>query len=81
MASAEQSKSEWLNDPKEAIALAQKLEDEKPYDESKLVQIQQNHMKQIVEKRAQKEVMKQIREKQQQEEEMSEEIPEKILWN
>ncbi len=75
-------KSEWLNDPKEAIALAQKLEDEKPYDESKLIQLHQNYVKQMVEKRAQKEAMKQIHEKQQQQqEEMSEEIPEKILWN
>ena len=73
-------KSEWLNDPKEAVALAQKIEDEKLYNESKLVQIHQNHLKQIMEKRAQKEMMKQIHEKQQ-EEKMSEEIPENILWN
>ena len=73
-------KSEWLNDPKEAIALAQKLEDEKPYDENKLVQIQQNYVKQMVEKRAEKEIMRQIHEKQQ-EEQLTEEIPKKILWN
>ena len=73
-------KSEWLNDPKEAVALAQKLEDEKPYDENKLVQIQQNYVKQMIEKRAEKEVMRQIHEKQQ-EEQLTEEIPKKILWN
>ena len=73
-------KSEWLNDPKEAIALAQKLEDGKPYDENKLVQIQQNYVKQMVEKRAEKEIMRQIHEKQQ-EEQLTEEIPKKILWN
>ena len=73
-------KSEWLNDPKEAIALAQKLEDEKPYDENKLVQIQQNYVKQMVEKRAEKEIMRQIHEKQQ-EEQLTEELPKKILWN
>ena len=73
-------KSEWLNDPKEAIALAQKLEDEKPYDENKLVQIHQNYVKQMVEKRAEKEIMRQIHEKQQ-EEQLTEEIPKKILWN
>ncbi len=78
-------KSEWLNDPKEAIALAQKLEDEKLYDESKLVQIQQNHMKQIIEKRAQKEVMRQIQETQEierpTEEDVEEEAKKVILWN
>ena len=73
-------KSEWLNDPKEAIALAQKLEDEKPYDENKLVQIQQNYVKQLIEKRAEKEIIRQIHEKQQ-EEQFTEEIPKKILWN
>ena len=73
-------KSEWLNDPKEAIALAQKLEDEKPYDENKLVQIQQNYVKQMVEKRAEKEILRQIQEKQE-EEQLTDEIPEKILWN
>ena len=73
-------KSEWLNDPKEAVALAQKLEDEKPFDENKLVQIQQNYVKQMVEKRAEKEIMRQIHEKQQ-EEQLTEEIPKKILWN
>ena len=50
-------KSEWLNDPKEAVALAQKLEDEKPFDENKLVQIQQNYVKQMIEKRAEKEII------------------------
>ena len=73
-------KSEWLNDPKEAVALAQKLEDEKPFDENKLVQIQQNYVKQMIEKRAEKEIIKQIHEKQQ-EEQLTEEIPKKILWN
>ena len=74
-------KSEWLNDPKDAVAIAQRLEDEKPYDESKLLQIYQNHMKRVMEKLAKKEMMKQIREKQEEEEQMSEEIPENILWN
>ena len=73
-------KSEWLNHPQEAIALAQKIQDEKPYNENKLVEIQQKHLKQIVEKRAEKEIMKQIREKQE-EEQLTDEIPEKILWN
>ena len=41
-------KSEWLNDPKEAIALAQKIEDEKCYDESKLVEIGQKFIQQKI---------------------------------
>ena len=73
-------KSEWLDDPKDAVAIAQKLEDEKPYDENKLVQIQQNYVKQMVEKRAEKEILRQIQEKQE-EEQLTDEIPEKILWN
>ncbi len=74
-------KSEWLDDPKDAVAIAQKLEDEKLYDESKLIQIHQNHVKNVMEKRAKKEMMKQIREKQEEEELLSGEIPENILWN
>ena len=71
-------KSEWLNHPQEAIALAQKIQDEKLCDENKLVQIHQNHIKQIMEKQAQNEIMRQIREKEEQEQEQ---IPENILWN
>ena len=69
-----------MNQPQEAIALAQKIQDEKPYNENKLVEIQQKHLKQIAEKRAEKEIMRQIREKQE-EEQLTDEIPEKILWN
>ena len=71
-------KSEWLNHPQEAIAVAQKIQDEKPFNENKLIEIHQNHMKLIAEKQAQKEIMRQIQEKQ---EEEQEQIPEKILWN
>ena len=72
-------KSEWLNHPQEAIAVAQKIQDEKPYNETKLVEIQQNHMKLIAEKQAQKEIMRQIQEKQEQE--WSEEQEKPILLN
>ena len=72
-------KSEWLNHPQEAIAIAQKIQDEKPYNETKLVEIQQNHMKLIAEKQAQKEIMRQIQEKQEQE--WSEEQEKPILLN
>ena len=71
-------KSEWLNHPQEAIAVAQKIQDEIPFNENKLIEIHQNHMKLIAEKQAQKEIMRQIQEKQ---EEEQEQIPEKILWN
>ena len=78
-------KSEWLNHPQEAIALAQKIQDKKPYDEEKLVQIHQNHIRQMTEKRAEQEIIKQIREKQEfespAEEDVEEEAKKVILWN
>ena len=78
-------KSEWLNHPQEAIALAQKIQDKKPYDEDKLVQIHQNHIRQMTEKRAEQEIIKQIREKQEfespAEEDVEEEAKKVILWN
>ena len=74
-------KSEWLNDPKDAVAIAQKLEDGKPYNESKLFQIHQNHIKSIMEKHAKKEILNQMRKNHEEEEQLSEEIPENILWN
>ena len=61
-------KSNWLNHPQEAIILVQKLEDGRPYVEEKLVQIQQDYINQIAEKRVEMEVMKQIHEKQKEEE-------------
>jgi len=73
-------KSEWLDDPKDAVKIAQKLEEERLYDESKLVQIHQNHLKTVMEKQAKTEMMKQIRERQE-EEQLTDEIPENILWN
>ena len=73
-------KSEWLDDPKDAVKIAQKLEEERLYDESKLVQIHQNHLKSVMEKQAKTEMMKQIRERQE-EEQLTDEIPENILWN
>ena len=72
-------KSEWLNHPQEAIAVAQKIQDEKPFNENKLIEIHQNHMKLIAEKQAQKEIMRQIQEKQEQE--WSEEQEKPILLN
>ena len=78
-------KSEWLNHPQDAIALAQKIQDKKPYDEDKLVQAHQNHIRQMTEKRAEQEIINQIREKQEfespAEEDVEEEAKKVILWN
>ncbi len=78
-------KSEWLNHPQEAIAVAQKIQDEKPYNENKLIEIQQNYIKQMTEKRAQKEIMRQIQEKQELERPVEEDVEEEakkvVLWN
>ena len=73
-------KSEWLNDPREAIAIAQKISDEKPYDENKLVRIAQEHTKKIMEERLQKQIQSQIEESKENEL-LTDEIPEKVLWN
>ena len=78
-------KSEWLDHPHDALALAQKIQDKKPYDEDKLVQAHQNHIRQMTEKRAEQEIIKQIREKQEleapHEEDVEEEAKKVILWN
>jgi hypothetical protein len=74
-------KSEWLNHPHEALAVAQKIQDEKPYREDVLIQLHQNYMKEIVEKQAQKEVMRQIQEKQERERPVEEEAKKVVLWN
>ena len=78
-------KSEWLNHPQEAIALAQKIQDKKPYDEEKLVTLMHNHIRQQTEQRAHKEAEKMLRERQKidrtAEEDVEEEAKKVILWN
>ena len=78
-------KSEWLNYPQDALALAKKIQDKKLYDEDKLVQIHQNHIRQMTEKRAEEEIIRQIREKQgiesPSDEDVEEEAKKVILWN
>ena len=78
-------KSEWLNHPQEAIALAQKIQDKKPYDEEKLVFLIQNYVRQDTEKRARKETERLLRERQgiesMVEEDVEEEAKKVILWN
>jgi len=66
--------SEWLDDPLEAIELAQSFDNDRLYDEAKLVQ---SH-KEAIQKIAEKEAMRQMREKVRGEET---EKSEKVLWN
>ena len=78
-------KSEWLDHPHEALALAQKLEKEKIYDEEKLVNLMHNHIREKTEQRAQKEAIRLLRERQEierpVEEDVEEEAKKVILWN
>ena len=78
-------KSEWLNHPQEAIALAQKIQDKKPYDEEKLVSISHNYILQKEQEKAQKEAVRLLREQQgieiPAEEEVEKEAKKVILWN
>ena len=78
-------KSEWLNHPQEAIALAQKIQDKKPYDQDKMMQVQQNYIIQKTEERAQKEAVRLLQERKElerpAEEEVEKEAKKVILWN
>ena len=78
-------KSEWLDHPHDALALAQKIEDKKPYDEEKLAYLMQNYLQQKEQQRAQKEAVRLIRERKEiesmVEEEVEEEAKKVILWN
>ena len=78
-------KSEWLDHPHDALALAQKIEDKKPYDEEKLAYLMQNYLQQKEQERAQKEAVRLLRERKEiesmVEEEVEEEAKKVILWN
>jgi len=78
-------KSEWLNHPQDAIALAQKIQDKKPYDQDKMMQVQQNYIIQKTEERAQKEAVRLLQERKElerpAEEEVEKEAKKVILWN
>jgi hypothetical protein len=50
-------KSNWLDDPAEAIEVAHKINEIKPYDEGKLIEAQQNFLKAQMEKDIQKNIM------------------------
>ena len=78
-------RSEWFDTPEQGIALAQKIEKEKIYDEQKLVFMMHNYVRQQTEQRAQREAERLIRERQELEspfeEDVEEEAKKVILWN
>ena len=78
-------KSEWFDSAAAGIAAAQKIAKEKIYDEEKLVQAHQNHIRQWEQERAQKEAVRLLQEQQgiesPAEEDVEEEAKKVILWN
>ena len=78
-------KSEWFDTPEQGVLAAQKIENERIYDEQKLVFLTQNYVRQETEKRARKEAERLIRERKgiesMVEEDVEEEAKKVILWN
>ena len=78
-------KSEWFDTPEQGIAVAQKIEKERIYDEQKLFFMVHNYIRQTTEQRAQREAERLIRERQEferpVEEDAEEEAKKVILWN
>ena len=78
-------KSEWFDTPEQGVLAAQKIENERIYDEQKLVFLTQNYVKQKEQERAQKEAVRLLRERQEierpVEEDVEEEAKKVILWN
>ena len=78
-------KSEWFDTPEQGVLAPQKIENERIYDEQKLVFLTQNYVRQETEKRARKEAERLIRERQgiesMVEEDVEEEAKKVILWN
>jgi len=78
-------KSEWFDTPEQGVLAAQKIENERIYDEQKLVFLTQNYVRQETEKRARKEAERLLRERQgiesMVEEDVEEEAKKVILWN
>ena len=57
-------KSEWFDTPEQGVLAAHKVENERIYDEQKLVFLTQNYVRQDTEKRARKEAERFLRERQ-----------------
>ena len=78
-------KSEWFDTPEQGVLAAQKIGEERIYDEQKLVFLTQNYVKQKEQERAQKEAVRLLRERKEiesmVEEEVEEEAKKVILWN
>ena len=78
-------KSEWFDTPEQGVLAAQKVENERIYDEQKLVYSMQNYLQQKEQQRAQKEAIRLLRERQDIEsmieEDVEEEAKKVILWN
>ena len=78
-------RSEWFDTPEQGVLAAQKVENERIYDEQKLVFLTQNYVRQETEKRARKEAERLLRERQgiesMIEEDVEEEAKKVILWN
>ena len=78
-------RSEWFDTPEQGVLAAQKVENERIYDEQKLVFLTQNYVRQDTEKRARKEAERLLRERQgiesMVEEDVEEEAKKVILWN
>ena len=78
-------RSEWFDTPEQGVLAAQKIENERIYDEQKLVFLTQNYVRQDTEKRARKEAERLLRERQgiesMVEEDVEEEAKKVILWN
>ena len=47
-------KHEWLDDPEEAVYLAMRIQQDRPYNENKLIHIAIEHSRKIAEKQAKK---------------------------
>ena len=54
-------KHEWLDDPEEAVYLAMRIQQDRPYNENKLIHIAIEHSRKIAEKQAKK-IVKRIKE-------------------
>ena len=78
-------RSEWFDTPEQGVLAAQKIENERIYDEQKLIFSMHNYVRQKTEQKARKEAERLLRERQgiesMVEEDVEEEAKKVILWN
>ena len=53
-------KHEWLDDPEEAVYLAMRIQQDKPYNENKLIHIAIEHAREVAQKQVKKIIKKEI---------------------